>query len=143
MALEDVLPDDNDTSSSSSSTRRRRRTPPEDDDDRVVIGSEPNRKVFSQEKWEEVQKVIRDEMEYSVNEVKHLPAQRRYEVLHEAATWNSDMLTDEQEELKSTKRCIICNKHCSDSCVEIAGHRVHIHHTAGQINKELKERSSE
>ena len=142
MGLEDVIPDEIRNKSSSGSTRRKSRKPsPEDDPDVKVIGKEPFRKAFPIEKWEKVKSVIRYEMGLNVNEVlNNLTAERRYEVLHEAATWENDNLSEKQKELRSPNRCIVCGKTGEgDEMVEIADSTVHIHHTVAQLSKALED----
>lgn len=133
MGLDDVI--DNDDSSPSSSSRTRDNSSSED---LITIGSPPNEKKFSEEKWEEVKKVIQEEMQYSVNEVKHLPSGERYEVLHEAATWDEEELTKKQEELRSVTNCIVCGINCSKSGVELEGHMVCVSHPAAKVAKALE-----
>lgn len=135
MGLDDVI--DTDDSSSSSSSRTRSDSSSED---LITIGSPPNEKKFKEEKWEEVKKIIRNKMEYSVNEVKHLPSGKRYEVLHEAATWDEEELTEKQEELKSDTNCIVCGRDCSKSGVELEGEMVCVNHPAAKVAKHLENR---
>lgn len=136
MGLEDIIdektPDDVKSSS-------RRSSSSSDDDNKVKIGKPPNQKVFTEERWKEVKKVIADEMDYTISEVLDLPSAEQYKVVHQAATWGEE-LSEEQKELKTTKECFICGKDARDGgSTTISGKRVHVHHTIGQLDSAMEE----
>lgn len=139
MGLDDLIPEGAESSGSGGSRGGGGRKKQKDDlEYKVVIGNEPNRKVFTEEKWEEVQKVIVNDFGMQVNEVKNKPAAERYEILHEAALKaGSDSYTlDEELEEKST--CSVCGDAATeDTSVKIEGRMVHIHHTAVKIREAL------
>lgn len=138
MGLDNILPDDADSSSSSSGGSKR--SPSSDtDDDLKVIGSPPNQKSFTQEKWEGVKKVIYEDTEHSVNEVLNMPAKRRYEILHEAALTHEGQKAAEDMETYSRDRCFICGKDCTNSGVTVAGKTVHANHPVMKLKKALEE----
>lgn len=134
MGLNDLTPDDNGTSSSSTS-----KTSSSSDrhEDKVVIGKGEYKKVFSEERWERVQKVIRDEMGMNPNEVvNNLPAKEMYSIVHEAATMADGEKQPEDSEYVA-ERCAICGKAADEGAVVVEGLLVHTSHTAGQIESEL------
>lgn len=140
MGLDDVKGVSKGGSSRSSSNRRSKKS---DEKDEIVqtVTHAGKKKEFTKERWEKVKKVIRQEMDYSVNEVlNNLSAKERYETVHEAATWNPNDLTDKQKELKTEDRCYVCGKANSQATVEIDGKPVHVHHTVGQLASEIGEK---
>lgn len=142
MGLDDLVPDGAETSSSRGGGGGRNKKPPEEQEDKVVIGNEPNRKVFTEEKWEEVQRVIVNDFGMQVNEVKNKPASERYEILHEAALKASEQSYEPDEDLEEDRVCLVCGDAATDdTSVEIEGEMVHIHHTAAKIAKELNDES--
>jgi len=136
MGLEDVIPDDVDTSSSSSS--KREDTSP--DKKYKVIGSDPYKKKFTLEKWQEVKDVIRHEMGLNINEVlNNVSAEKRFDILHEAATYSTGELDREEMQNWSTERCIVCDRAADEVGVEIAGHTVCFHHTIAQLEEAIED----
>lgn len=139
MGLDDVDGVSKGGSSRSSSNQRSKKSEQKDEIVQTVTHA-GKRKEFTEERWEKVKKVIRQEMDYSVNEVlNNLPANKRYEVIHQAATWNPSDLNDTQQELKTEDRCYVCKKANDQATVEIDGKPVHVHHTVGQLASELGE----
>lgn len=99
-------------------------------------------KRLTEDQWQDAKKVIRSEMEYTVEEVlNNLPSGERYEVIHEALTWGEGDLTEKQEELRTEERCIVCGKATTlkEETVVVEGYRVHFHHTVAQLGKALEE----
>lgn len=141
MGLDDLIPDDVDSQSSGSSSSRTQTQQERD----VVIGKEPYKKEFDEDKWKEVKSVLTNEMGYNVNWVlNNLPAEERYEVLHEAVMMVNENLEPEEAEHRSTDRCIVCGNATDQVEAEIPwlpeGESVCFHHTVAQLEKELKER---
>lgn len=141
MGLDDIQGVGKSGSSRSSPNRQSS----QDDEEEVVqtVSHGSRKKKFTEEAWDKVKTVIRDEFEYTVEEVlNNLSSSKRYEVVHEAATWNPDDLTEEQENLKTERRCVVCGKATSHSEVttEIDGQRVHTHHTVAQLDKALRDK---
>jgi len=136
MGLDDLLPDGVNKSSGSSSNQSSS-TP---EKKYKVIGSDPYRKKFTLEKWEEVKDVIRHEMGLNVNEVlNNVSAEKRFDILHEAATFSNGELDRDDMENWSTARCIVCGKAADEVGVEIAGETVCFHHTIAQLEQSLQE----
>lgn len=139
--------DDIEGVSKGSSSGSSKKKSPEDDDSKIVIGGDPYKKVFDKEYWEnEVKPVIREEFGMNVNLVLNKPAERRYEIIHEAATWSPDNKSDEQEELESDRRCKVCGiaadntsvvLDAKDSNGEIQRVRSCVHHPVAKVAKEL------
>jgi len=130
MGLDDIITDHGGSVDSTSSTD-------EEEDDTVEVGSGEYKKVFTEEKWEKVRKVITEEMGRNLNHVRNnLPAKEKYSIFHKAATWGSLSESDKDEE-KSDTRCVICGKACNHNHVVIAGETVCTHHTTAQLANEL------
>lgn len=103
-----------------------------------VIGSPPHQKVFSEEKWDDVKRVLRDVMGRNVNRVLNLPAEQRHEILHEAAMYSDGQIVESEYEKED--KCPVCNKAVADDAgVSILGYDIHVHHTAGQIESAIKD----
>lgn len=141
MGLEDVTDQVKENYSQSSPSRGKSSSRPSKEDleqeNHKVIGSPPHQKVFSEDKWEDVKKVLRDEMGKNVNRVLNMPAEKRHELLHEAALYSDGDI--EETEHQPEQRCPVCGKAAGDAAVEIGGVRIHVHHTAGQIESAIKE----
>lgn len=139
MGLEDIVEEKAPDDSSSSRSRTRTRDLSDSDEYFRVVGKPPLQKVFQEkEDWEETAAVLRDEMGYQPNSVLNMPAEKRFEILHEARLWNEGKLEEMKHETED--RCVICNSACTGSCTEIAGVKVHVHHTVGQLGSMLEER---
>lgn len=137
MGLEDIVEEKAPDDSSSSRSRTRRKDHSDSDKYFKVVGKPPLQKVFQEEEdWVQTAEVLRDEMGYMPNEVLNMPAEQRFELLHEARLWNKGEL--EKLENETEDRCVICNKACTGSCTEIAGVNVHVHHTVGQLGSLLE-----
>lgn len=140
MGLEDIVDEktpDSSTSRSRSGSNEVRGVSSSDEYFKVV-GSPPLQKVFQEEEdWEETAKVLRDVMGHQPNNVLNMPAEQRFEILHEARLWSEGQL--EESEHESEDKCVVCNKACTGSCTEIAGQQVHVHHTVGQLGSMLEE----
>lgn len=107
---------------------------------KVIIGSPPNQKEFTKDRWEEVKKAIVEELGYTTQEVlEEMPANKRYEVIHEAALISSKEMSSADADTRPTTRdCDICGNMLRDEMeVDISGLKVHAHHTAAQVEKEL------
>jgi len=116
MGLDDIPGVNKDSSSSSSGSSKQKS--PEEDDDFIVIGSDPHKKTFERDYWEnEVAPVIRHEFGMNVNEVLNKPAKERYEIIHEAATWSGSAESEEQKELETSTRCDICGMHADEASI--------------------------
>lgn len=138
MGLEDIVDEKAPDDSSSSRSRTRSRDLSGSDEYYKVVGKPPLQKVFQEkEDWEETAQVIRDEMGMMPNEVLNMPAEKRFELLHEARLWSDGEL--QQLENETEDRCAICGSACTGSCVEVAGVNVHVHHTVGQLDSMLEE----
>jgi len=131
MGLDDLVPDDKQSSSSSSSSRPR---DSDDSPDKVEIGGEPYKKVFTEERWEKVKKVIGREMGLDVNKVvNNYPANERYEIIHEAALAVGGELEPDELDNYRDERCEICGIAKSEASVTICGDVVCVSHSAGQV----------
>lgn len=137
MGLEDLIPDDSDDNSSSSSSSRNSSS--SDEQEYITIGSEPHQKKFTPEKWEEVKEVLRHEMGLNVNRVKNRPAEERFEILHEAATYSNGEIDEDEMQNWSKERCIVCGKAANKVGAKVDGEPCCVHHTVGQLEKELDE----
>ena len=132
MGLKDLGPDD--SSTSSGGRPRGKGKSNNDSDDKVEIGSEPYKKVFEEEKWEEIKKFISHEMGLQPNKVaNNYKAEERYEILHEAA-----LAVDEEKEPEdlsnySRNRCAYCDCALGEFGVELGGETFCPSHTAGQV----------
>lgn len=144
MGLDDI---DGVSEGGSSRSSPNRQSSQEPEEEIVQTFSHAGRtKKLNEEQWEKAKKVIRLEMDYTVEEVvNNLPSGERYELIHEALTWNSDDLTDKQEELKDEKRCIVCGKSAtpSETVIEVEDYLVHFHHTVAQLGKALRDERGE
>jgi hypothetical protein len=117
-----------------------KQTEKEDKTDVVeTFGKEPYRKEFTEEKWEKVKRVIRDEFGMTVGEVVNSPNQERYELLHEAVLFNESDTDSGDSEHSSNKRCSYCDKACDSTSVIIEERRFCVHHTAAQIETVLND----
>lgn len=144
MGLDDLIPEkDRNTSGRSSSKKSNNTDDDEDDSAYKVIGSPPNDKHFSEERWEKVKRVIREEFGMSVQKVlNNKPAKERYEILHEAALYNSD--AEEDSEYRVEERCEICDVAAKNEAgVTINGVRFCIHHPAVQVKNVLDEEEND
>lgn len=135
MGLDDVLdgkvPDGKRSGGSSSSS---------DQSEQIVkIGSPPNQKKFTKDRWEEVKEAITGELGYTTQEVlEDMPSNKRHEIVHEAAMISSSDMDPEDSQTRPTKKCPICDEILREEMVvEIAGMEVHAHHTAAQVEKAL------
>lgn len=143
MALDDLLPDDEsatssaNTSQSKSSSSSSKEKTDEEEEFAKVVGSPPNQKKFTEEKWKEVKLVIREEFGYSVGEVLSSPASERYEILHEAAMFPVGKLDEDESEHYQTSRCEICGSAETKDALTIEGKVFCPHHTVGQLKREL------
>lgn len=136
MGLKDLGPDDTGSSSGGRSSGRKRKK--DDSDDKVEIGSEPYKKVFKQEKWEEVKTFISHEMGLSPNKVvNNYKAEERYEVIHEAALAVDDEKEPEELSNYSRNRCAYCDCALGEFGVELEGKVFCPNHTAGQVKETL------
>lgn len=134
MGLEDIIPDGKSSGSSGSSGRRRKKKK-----EKVIeIGNPPYDKKFKEKKWEGVKKVIRNEFDYkSVGEVKSLPAEERYDVLHEAALIHEGEKRADESQHRAKERCLRCGAASGDMMVEIEDEMFCISHPAIQVRKAL------
>lgn len=145
MGLDDIEGVTKGGSSSSSGSSKKKS--PEEDDDKIVIGSDPHKKIFDRERWEEeIKPVLMHEFGMQPNVVLNKPAQRRYEILHEAATWSPRNKSEKQKKLESDKRCDICGVAADNASVVFIGKvpggekmtvRSCIHHPAAKVAKEF------
>ena len=132
--------DDDDDGDSGSPDSQRRNTQSESEDESIVeIGSGSNKKSFSEEKWEGVKGVIRDETEYTPNEVKNLPSRKRYKILHEVALVHDGESKRKNLPSFSTQRCASCGVDVTSIGVEIAGESFCPQHPASKVAKELNQ----
>lgn len=141
MGLEDIVDEkapDSSTSSRSRSSTSEVRGVSDSGEYFKVVGSPPMQKVFQEEEdWKETATVLRDKMGYQPNKVLNMPAEKRFELLHEARLWSEGQL--EELEHESEDKCAICGSACTDSCTKIGGRMVHVHHTVGQLGSMLEE----
>lgn len=135
MGLDDIVPDDADTSSRGGRTDKK--SPGERDDTVVVQGPGEKKKIFEEDDYEKVKKVIAEEMGLVPNKVlNNYTAADRYDVFHEAALIvDSEM--DSEENSYAKNRCEICGNATQDFGVELGGIVVCPQHSAAQIRKEL------
>lgn len=142
MGLDDIVKEKAPDDSQSTSSRTRRRDHSDSDKYFKVVGKPPLQKVFQEEEdWKETAEVLRDEMGYMPNEVLNMPAEKRFELLHEARLWNEGEL--EEMKNKTEDRCAICKKACTGGCVEINGINMHVSHTVGELNVLLEEKENQ
>lgn len=139
MGLDDLIPEEAERSSRSSSSGSSEPSDPFANDDLISIGSPPNDKHFTEEQYEKVKRVVREEFGMSIGEVESLPSNERYKTLHEAVTFNPDLDDEEQTDLVEDDRCIVCGDAAGFSSTHIEGEPVHIHHTVGQLNEVLED----
>lgn len=135
MSLDEMLPDDADSSSSDSGSTSFTETK---QDIHKEFHSNVGTKKFTEEKWEEMKKVIRRETEYTVNEVENMKAEDRHKVLHDVAQIAAGNMLANKAGISSNKRCGVCGDDCSDSYVLIDDTAVHIHHTVAMVAEELE-----
>jgi hypothetical protein len=141
MTLDDLLPDDKEVSSSASqqgttSSSSKQKTSDEEEYAKI-IGSPPNEKKFTEEKWEQVRRVIVEEFGYSVNDVLNRPSSERYEIIHEAAVFPTDELDADESEHYEPRKCAICGSAYTEQALSIEGKVFCPHHTVGQLRQEL------
>ena len=136
MGLDDLLPNGTNVSQSPSPSEQDSSSEP---DFAKVVGSGRYQKKFTEERWEKVQRVIREAFSYSVNEVLHLPAEKRYELLHEAVLYDEGKLDPDESEGLTECECYFCGNDCTKNNVEIRGEVFCIHHTAGQVANSLND----
>lgn len=142
--LDDLLPDDADTSSSSSPGSKSSSSEPEYVE---RFSSSKGTKQFTEERWEEVKKEIRDKTPFTVEEVKNMESKARHDVLHEISI--SSLHDKEPDELEhgSDVLCNVCGNDCSTTFVEIEGEKFCIQHPAIQVaqslDKELQGKANE
>jgi len=128
MGLDDLVPEDKSTSSSSSSSKSRQK------ENKVRIGSEPHKKVFSEDKWKTIKEFIIQEMGLKPSKVvNNYSAKERYEVLHEAALGVEGDKEPEELNNVSNNRCEICGTAVDQASVEIKGYEVCPQHPAAQV----------
>lgn len=130
MGVDDLIPDELESSSSSGGSSKKDSS---EDQLHKVIGSGKQKKGFTEEQWEGVKKVIARETEYTVNEVLHMPAQKRYDILHECALEATSEESTLPDDYRSEIRCYECGNDCSSGYVELEGKDFCVQHTAGQI----------
>lgn len=132
MGLDDLVPD---SAGGSSSSSRSSRDSSDDDEEseKVIIGSEPYKKVFTDEDWEGIKGIITQEMGYVPNEVvNNYPAEERYEILHEAALlYRSEISEEELSDIP--RKCDYCGAALRDGGVWVGEYYVCASHTAGQL----------
>lgn len=141
MALEDLLPDDESTSSSASQQQTKTSSSKEKTDDEEkyakIIGSPPNQKKFTEDKWKDVRRVLVEEFGYNVNEVLNKPSSERYEIIHEAALFPTDELDADDSDHYEPRECEICGSAFTEQALSIEGKVFCPHHTVGQLKREL------
>ena len=136
MGLEDLVPDDKKPSSSTSSTKQKSKQ----EDDRITIGSEPHKKVFTEDKFNEVKRILTHEMGLVPQEVvNNWSPKERYDVLHEAALATEGETKPEELENYDEARCYICSNALGDFGVEIEGVKVCVSHSVGELEASLNE----
>jgi hypothetical protein len=140
MGLDELLPDDEEVSSSSSSSS----TSGSDEDDEVeyveTFSSDKGTKKYTEEQWEKMEEVIRQETEYTVGGAKNLPAEKRHDVMHEVALIATSDYEAEEAENTTDKRCVVCGNACSRDYVKLEGHRVHVMHNVAQVGEAIDEK---
>lgn len=135
MGLEDALPDD--VERSSSSNRSGSSSSSSSSQKKVSIGSGRYQKTFTEEKWEGVKATIKEEFDEEPNEVVHnWSAQKRYEMLHEAAIIHEEKQYEPRE--TTIRSCVCCNSSTAN-LVRIGGKWFCPQHPAAKIAKELDE----
>lgn len=139
MGIDDLIPEDTKSSTSRSSSSNTGTNDPSEDQELKSIGSEPYDKHFTEGKWEEVKRVIRTEFGMNVNEVlNNKTAEERYDILHEAVTFNPDI--DEDVEYVQNERCPVCDSAVmKESTVEFQSEQICVHHTIAQVDKALND----
>lgn len=139
--LDELIPDDANTSGRSRSSSSRSSS--SSNNYVQTFSSKAGEKKFTEEKWNEIRRVISRQMEYSVEEVKNMQSEKRHEVLHEAALATEREDEDVNKEYRSSVTCTVCGNDCSDAYVVIEDVKVHVRHTVGQLaaalDKEIKE----
>lgn len=135
MGLDDLIPDEVDESTS----RAPRQSKDDSSDDDIVksFGEPPKRKKFTEDQWEHVKRVIREEFGMKVGTVVNSPPDQRYELLHEAAMTPASKIGEAESESSSSTRCHYCDKACDDAYVELEGKKFCVHHTVAQAETTL------
>jgi len=132
--LQELLPDDANTSSSSSSQS----TSNSSEADVVrEFHSDKGTKRFTEKRWNEVKQEIIHKSEYSVGEVETLPADKRFDVLHEMSLAADDDRTPDELEHGTDVTCQLCGTDCSYSYVPLDGETFCYHHPLIQVADEL------
>lgn len=132
--LDDLLPDDADTSGRSSS---RSKSTSSDTEYAKEFSSKKGTKKFTEEKWEKMRDEINRKFKYTANEVESLPAEKRHDVLHEAAkSVEADKAPDELE-YGTDVTCAVCEADCSYDYIELHGEEFCYHHPLIQVANEL------
>lgn len=132
--LDDLIPDDADTSSTS---RSQSGSSSSQQEFIKTFSSANGTKKFTEERWDEIKEVIREDMEFTVGEVETMQASERHKVLHEAAMASNSDYDPEELEYGTDLTCFICDKDCSYSYVELEDEPFCINHTAAQVAKAL------
>lgn len=135
MGLDDLIPDEVDESTS----RAPRQSGSEDSGEEIVksFGDPPRRKEFTEDQWEHVKRVIREEFGMKVGTVVNSPPRERHEILHDAATTPASKIGESDSENSSSTRCYYCGKACDGAYVELEGKKFCVHHTVAQAETEL------
>lgn len=142
MGLEDALPDDVEpsSSSSSSSTTSSGTSGSVDDDKIVVHGDSSKKRIFDEDKWERVKKLVEEEYDESLNEVlNNWSAEDRYEFIGEVAKHDTRNRHGLDQEPGEKITCEYCGKEVTVVAVELHGHVYCRNHTVGEIHLELDE----
>lgn len=131
--LDDLLPDDADTSGRSSSRSSTSSGPEYVKEFHTNSGKV---KKFTEERWEDIKREIRDKSEYTVGEVESMEADKRHEVLHELAISSEHDKDPDELEHGSDVLCAACGADCSRSYTVIRGEEFCLHHPIAQAVKE-------
>lgn len=146
MGLDDLLPENAESKSSPGRTNRSSSSTGNNDQEQQqfhkVVGNPPNQKKFTEEQWEKVKRVVDREMGLNIQEVvNNTPAEKRYDILHEAILFDEGEVEAEEMDNYSDERCVICGNATGAHGAVISGESVHVHHTVGQLAKELDDNS--
>lgn len=136
MGLDDLIPDEVEESTSGVPQSKSKK----EDKDEIVksFGKPPYRKEFKEEQWKKVKRVIREEFGKTVGGVVNSPNEERYELLHEAIMYVESDKDPGESDSSSETRCAYCGNACDDISVELEGKMFCVHHTAAQVESNLR-----
>lgn len=137
MGLKDLVSDEDGDEGSADTAERREKS--SSDEPYKVIGSDELRKEYTERQWEAVKDVLLHEFAKGVTTVLNEDRDERFQILDEAERVAKGELDVGESEYGRGPRCPICGNNPGEAGVEIQNRQFCIHHTAGQISKEINE----